>query len=66
MPTHQCNCPHRRWAFTNVALNVLRILLMVWAFFQGLGHPAMVHQLTVILVRSAATIIIFVWQGVFY
>ncbi|MGO4238613.1 hypothetical protein [Pseudarthrobacter sp. YAF2] len=46
-------------------MNVMRVILMAWAAFQSLGHPAMAHQLTVILVRSAATIII-VWQGGFY
>lgn len=61
----QCNCPQKRWALPSLMVNVMRVILMAWALFQSLGHPAMAHQLTVILVRSAATVIV-VWQGGFY
>jgi hypothetical protein len=61
--TAQCECPRRRWAFPNLLVNVARLMLMLWIAFHAPG-PDMVHQFTFILVRSAATIIIFVWQGV--
>ncbi|MGX5718361.1 hypothetical protein [Arthrobacter sp. MAHUQ-56] len=63
MPTQ--GDPRGTWAFINLLVNVARLVLMLWAVFHGPGSP-MVHQLTFILVRSATTVIIFVWQGVFY